>query len=88
MQGAGVCGAIFQGAGAKLLQKEYDVIGTCPVGHAGISKEYATNYVADAHGTELNYKAMNMAISCCRSEGKTNRKWKEEMERDHKERRV
>lgn len=52
----------------------------------GIDEEYATNYVADSVGTELNYKAMNMAITCCRSEGKINRRWKEEVERDYKER--
>ena len=52
----------------------------------GIDEEHATNYVADSVGTELNYKAMNMAISCCRSEGKINRRWKEEVERDYKER--
>jgi uncharacterized protein YegL len=52
----------------------------------GIDEKYATNYVADSQGTELNYQAMNMAISCCRSEGKINKRWKEEVERDYKER--
>lgn len=52
----------------------------------GIDEEHATNYVADSYGTELNYKAMNMAISSCRSEGKISRRWKEEVEKDHKER--
>lgn len=52
----------------------------------GIDEEHATNYVADSVGTELNYKAMNMAISYCRSEGKINGRWKEEVERDYKER--
>jgi uncharacterized protein YegL len=52
----------------------------------GIDEEYATNYVADSKGTELNYQAMNMAISCCRSEGKINKRWKEEVERDYKDR--
>lgn len=47
-----------------------------------IDVEYATNYVADSDGTELNFKAMNMAISCCRSEGKIDSRWKEEVDRD------
>ncbi len=49
----------------------------------GIDKDYASNYVADSRGTELNYQAMNMAISYCRSEGKVNKRWKEEVEGDY-----
>ena len=52
----------------------------------GIDEGYATNYVEDSKGTELNYQAMNMAISCCRSEGKISKRWKEKVERDYKER--
>jgi uncharacterized protein YegL len=52
----------------------------------GIDEEYATNYVADSVGTELNYKAMNMAISCCRSEGIIDKRWKDEVERDYRTR--
>ncbi|MDF2906054.1 MAG: hypothetical protein K0R34_1375 [Herbinix sp.] len=52
----------------------------------GIDEEYAANYVADATGTELNFKAMNMAISCCREEGIVRKSWKEEVERDYKSR--
>jgi uncharacterized protein YegL len=52
----------------------------------GIDEEHATNYVADSYGTELNYQAMNKAISCCRSEGKISRKWKEEVEKDFRTR--
>lgn len=52
----------------------------------GISEDYATNYVADSVGTELNYKAMNAAISSCREEGTVNLCWKEEVERDYKRR--
>lgn len=52
----------------------------------GIGEDYATNYVADATGTELNYRAMNMAISSCRDEGTVNRSWKQEVERDYKSR--
>jgi predicted Zn-dependent protease len=49
--------------------------------------ENASNYVADSAGTELNYKAMNKAISYCRIDGKIDRSWKEEVERDYKWRR-
>ncbi len=52
----------------------------------GIDKDYASNYVADSRGTELNYQAMNMAISYCRSEGKVNKRWKEEVEYDFQSR--
>lgn len=52
----------------------------------GIDEEYATNYVADSYGTELNYKAVNEAISYCRSEGKINKRWKDKVEKDYTER--
>ncbi|MDF2656893.1 MAG: uncharacterized protein K0R19_3367 [Bacillota bacterium] len=52
----------------------------------GIDEDHATNYVADSRGTELNYQAMNIAISCCRSEGSIDNRWKEEVERDYKKR--
>lgn len=39
-QGGGVCGAIFQAAGAELLEKECDEIGYCAVGHSVITKGY------------------------------------------------
>jgi O-acetyl-ADP-ribose deacetylase (regulator of RNase III) len=40
LQGGGVCGAIFQAAGAELLQKECSSMGVCPVGSAVITKGY------------------------------------------------
>jgi O-acetyl-ADP-ribose deacetylase (regulator of RNase III) len=51
-QGDGVCGAIFQAAGAKLLQRECDTIGSCPVGHAVITKGYQlpAKYIIHAVG--------------------------------------
>jgi uncharacterized protein YegL len=52
----------------------------------GIDSDFATNYVADSCGTELNYKAMNKAISFCRSEGKIDKRWKEDVEKDFKSR--
>jgi O-acetyl-ADP-ribose deacetylase (regulator of RNase III) len=55
-QGGGVCGAIFQAAGADLLQKECDAIGMCPVGHAVITKGYhlTSNYIIHAVGPVWN----------------------------------
>lgn len=53
----------------------------------GIDKDFASNYVADARGTELNYQAMNRAISSCRSEGKIDISWKEDVETDFQKRR-
>ncbi len=51
-QGGGVCGAIFHSAGAKLLKKECDEIGSCPVGHAVITKGYqlSAKYIIHAVG--------------------------------------
>lgn len=39
-QGGGVCGAIFEAAGSKLLQKACDEIGGCKVGDAVITKGF------------------------------------------------
>lgn len=39
--GGGVCGAIFNAAGAEELQRECDLIGGCDVGEAVITKGYA-----------------------------------------------
>jgi O-acetyl-ADP-ribose deacetylase (regulator of RNase III) len=51
-QGGGVCGAIFHAAGADLLKKECDAIGSCPVGHAVITKGYqlSAQYIIHAVG--------------------------------------
>ena len=51
-QGGGVCGAIFHAAGEALLKKECDAIGSCPVGHAVITKGYqlAAKYIIHAVG--------------------------------------
>lgn len=50
----------------------------------GIDEEHASYYVADSVGTKLNYKAMSMAISSYRANGKVESDWKEEVERDYK----
>ncbi|MDF2859494.1 MAG: hypothetical protein K0Q87_5345 [Neobacillus sp.] len=51
-QGGGVCGAIFQAAGAEFLKKECDEIGSCPIGHAVITKGYQlpVKYIIHAVG--------------------------------------
>lgn len=41
LAGGGVCGAIFQAAGAEELQKECNKIGYCDIGEAVITKGYA-----------------------------------------------
>ena len=50
--GGGVCGAIFNAAGADKLQKECNDIGKCPVGHAVITNGYslAAKFVIHAVG--------------------------------------
>ncbi len=51
-QGGGVCGAIFKAAGAAILQKDCDNIGSCQVGHAVITKGYQlpAKYIIHAVG--------------------------------------
>ena len=61
-------------------------------GRFGIQADRTANYVSDARGTEVNYKALNMAISrvrscasvadCAEALGD----WKEEIEADYKRR--
>ena len=62
-------------------------------GRFGIRVERTANYVSDAKGTEVNYKALNRAISnvrrcesvaCCAD---ALNDWKEEIEEDYKRRR-
>lgn len=53
----------------------------------GISEKYAANYVSDAEGTELNYRAMNKAVSCMRDCCVLPPGWKDELEADVKKRR-
>lgn len=55
-QGGGVCGAIFHAAGAEFLKKECDAIGSCPVGHAVITKGYQlpAKYIIHAVGPVWN----------------------------------
>lgn len=55
-------------------------------GKLGISKEHSVNYHADAMGTQLNYEAMNLAISSFRQEGSIVKNWKEKVDSDYKSR--
>lgn len=52
LQGGGVCGAIFEAAGEKLLQKECNEIGSCKEGQAVITKGYnlKSKYIIHAVG--------------------------------------
>jgi uncharacterized protein YegL len=52
----------------------------------GIEEEFAVDYHADNKGTQLNYEAINEAVSSLRSGKKIERSWKEEIERDYKHR--
>jgi uncharacterized protein YegL len=52
----------------------------------GIREDFATNYVADAQGTKLNYEAINHAISSCRMDKVLDSSWKMEIEKDYNKR--
>ncbi|MCM3728966.1 hypothetical protein M3226_25320 [Neobacillus cucumis] len=52
----------------------------------GIDEEHAVNYHADEIGTELNYEAVNEAVSSLRSGKKIDRNWKKGIERDYNQR--
>ncbi len=61
------------------LGANIDAIATA--GQFGIKPEFATNYVADEQGTQLNYQAMNMAVTCAR-EARPMEGWKNQVEAD------
>ena len=52
----------------------------------GIEEEFAVDYHADSMGTQLNYEAINEAVSSLRSGKKIKRSWKEAVEKDYQER--
>lgn len=52
----------------------------------GIDADRAANYHADEAGTQLNYKAISEAICNLRAEKKLSEKWKEDIDRDFKQR--
>lgn len=67
------------------LGANIDAIATA--GKFGIKPEFAANYVADEQGTQLNYEAMNMAVTCAR-EARPMAGWKEKVEQDYLQRKV
>ncbi|MGG3563214.1 vWA domain-containing protein [Neobacillus rhizosphaerae] len=52
----------------------------------GIEEDFAVDYHADEVGTQLNYEAVNEAVSNLRSGKKIERNWKEGIERDYNRR--
>lgn len=52
----------------------------------GIGEDRAVNYHADSQGTRLNYEVLSAAISAVRSSAPLNAGWKQEIDRDFKER--
>ncbi|PLS09618.1 vWA domain-containing protein [Neobacillus cucumis] len=48
----------------------------------GIDEDFAVDYHADERGTQLNYEAVNEAVSDLRSGKRINRNWKKGIERD------
>lgn len=52
----------------------------------GIAEEFAAEYHADSQGTELNFKALNQAVSSFRNEQLLDRSWKKEIEADFEKR--
>ncbi|PAD69072.1 hypothetical protein CHH83_10350 [Bacillus sp. 7586-K] len=52
----------------------------------GIDEEFAVNYHADNKGTQLNYQAVNEAVTMMRSGKEVDRSWKEKIERDFSQR--
>lgn len=49
----------------------------------GINEDFAVDYHADYIGTQLNYEAVNEAVTNLRSGKKIDRSWKEGIERDY-----
>jgi uncharacterized protein YegL len=52
----------------------------------GIEEDFAVDYHADEVGMQLNYEAVNEAVSSLRSGKKIERNWKEGIERDYNRR--
>ncbi|MGB6408463.1 MAG: vWA domain-containing protein [Planococcus donghaensis] len=48
----------------------------------GVGEDFAVNYHADAEGTQLNYEVVSEAVSSFRIGKKTNRNWKQAIEKD------
>ncbi|QUW20449.1 VWA domain-containing protein [Sporosarcina sp. Marseille-Q4063] len=48
----------------------------------GIQEDYAVNYHADSEGTQVNFQALNEAVTSFRKGRKLDRVWKESIEKD------
>jgi uncharacterized protein YegL len=52
----------------------------------GIQEDYAVNYHADSEGTQVNFQALNEAVTSFRKGQKIDRVWKESIEQDFESR--
>ena len=52
----------------------------------GIQEEFAVNYHADSEGTQVNFEALNEAVSSVRQGKVMDRSWKETIEKDFERR--
>lgn len=52
----------------------------------GIQEDYAVNYHADSEGTQVNFQALNEAVTSFRKGQKLDRVWKESIEKDFESR--
>jgi uncharacterized protein YegL len=52
----------------------------------GIQEDYAVNYHADSEGTQVNFQALNEAVTSFRKGQKIDRIWKENIEKDFESR--
>jgi uncharacterized protein YegL len=52
----------------------------------GIQEDYAVNYHADSEGTQVNFQALNEALTSFRKGQKIDRVWKESIEQDFESR--
>lgn len=66
--------------GIPLPRANIDAISTAA--QFGIQEDFAVDYHADKIGTEVNFEAVNEAVSNLRSGKKLDRSWKKGIERD------
>lgn len=66
------------------LGANIDAIGTAE--RMGIPADHATNFVADAQGTELNYTVLNEAVTHLRKNKSMKADWKKSIEADYNRR--
>ena len=54
--------------------------------HFGISSDRAVNYNCDSAGTELNYRVISEAVSCCRMSAPLSADWSAKIDEDYRSR--